>query len=191
MGKMFGGVTFFLVAVLLAYLFNFSALETYVLSYDPFEAAYMVAAFEVLHHPFAHLGAIPAWLIAGFLSGLVCRSWKGALLVSIFTGLILSTTWIFFMSRYLPTYWTGFLSSHPSLEFYGVTIGLGLLLGLLAAVPAMGSGYLLSPRTVLEQSPMKEIKTICPKCGTSYQSKPKYCYKCNTLLYDSPEKVEN
>ncbi len=186
MGKFFGSVLFFLVATVLVYYLNLPYAEYYAQlywSYDSFAGVHVIAAFELLHHPFAYFWVLPSWFIAAALGGIICRSWKGALVVSILTGFILSLTWIFLMSRYIPTYWTFFLSSHTTLEFLGQTIGLGLLLGLLSAGPAVGGAYLIASRNkVLQHAPLKEIQTICPTCGTKFQSKPKICYKCNTLL---------
>ncbi|HUY00713.1 MAG TPA: zinc ribbon domain-containing protein [Candidatus Deferrimicrobium sp.] len=190
MSKLFGSIVFFLVAVILVYFLNLPAAEFYAQNYfdlDPFEATHVIAAFELLHHPFSHFWVIPSWLIAGFLGGVISRSWKGALVVSIITGFILSLTWIFLMSRYLPNYWSDFISTHSSLQFFGQTMGLGLLLGGLAAIPGMLGGYIRSPRKSITQSPLKEIETTCPNCGTIFQSKPQYCYKCNTILQPSSE----
>jgi hypothetical protein len=188
MSKFFGSIAFFLIAVILVYLLNLSSADYYAQiyqSFDSFEAPQVIAAFELLHHPFVHFWVIPSWLIAGFLGGVISRSWKGALVVSMLTGFVLSLTWIFFMSRYLPNYWTFFITNHSQLEFFGQTMGLGLLLGGLAAIPGMLGGYLTSKPKSKIQSPLKEIQTICPNCGTIFQSKPQYCYKCNTLLQSS------
>jgi len=87
------------------------------------------------------------------------------------------------MSRYTPNSWNTFLVSQSTLDFLGQTIGTGLLLGLFAAGPALCSAYITSPRNqITEQTPIKEIQTSCPKCGTVFQSKPKICYKCNAIL---------
>ncbi len=190
MGRFFGALAFFLLAAILTYLLNMQTIEAYAqtyLSYDAFEAPHVIATFELLHHPLGSFWVIPSWLIAGFLGGIVTRSWKGALLITIITGFILSLTWIFLMSRYLPNYWTYFLSTHNTLEFIGATLGLGLLLGTMSAGPAFLGGYLNSATSHKKTAPVpiKEIQTICPTCGTTFQSAPKFCYKCNTPLTNS------
>ncbi len=190
MGKFFGGVIFFLAAVFLVYFLNLTVIEFYASNYIEFQAPHVIATLELLHHPFKHLWVVPSWLIAGFLSGLITRSWKGAFLVSLLTGLVLSITWIFFMSRYVPTFWSDFITNRTTLEFLGQTIGIGLLLGLIASGPAITSAHLISPREqTVKQAPIKVIETTCPTCGTTFQSKPKICYKCNSLI-ESDEKKE-
>lgn len=187
MGKFFGGIAFFLVAVILTYFFNLTQTDLLAQSYftsDPtFQAPHVVAVLDLLHHPFDYFWVIPSWLIAGFLSGFIIRSWKGAMVVSLLLGFVLSLTWIFFMSRYTPNAWNTFLASQSPLDFFGQTIGTGLLLGLFAAGPTICSAYITSPRNqIIEQAPIKEIQTRCPKCGAVFQSKPKFCYKCNADL---------
>ncbi|MFX1295337.1 MAG: hypothetical protein ACFFD2_10855 [Promethearchaeota archaeon] len=193
MGKFFGSVCFFLVASILVYLLNLSHAENYALiymSYDSFEATHVIAAFELLHHPFEYPWVIPSWFIAGFLSGIITRSWKGSIFISIMTGFILSLTWIFFMWRYVPNYWSLFSSSCSGIELLGKTLGIGLFLGLLTAAPSICGAYLNTPQKIkVKKTPIKEIQTICPNCRTIFQSKPKFCYKCNTLL-NTLEKTE-
>lgn len=186
MGKLYGGLIFFLVVVILNYLLNLPTIDvlaqTYISS-DNFEGAYVIAAFTLLFYPFNYFWVIPSWLIAGFLSGLLCRSWKGALIVSILMGVILSLTWLFLLSRYLPTYWAVFISTQSTLELLGASIGTGLLLGVLSSGPAIVAAYLTTPKKqILENTPLKEIQYVCPNCGTVFQSKPKFCYKCNNLI---------
>ncbi|NVM55451.1 MAG: zinc ribbon domain-containing protein [Candidatus Helarchaeota archaeon] len=183
MGKLFGSIAFFLAAVFLVYLLNLPAAEIYALNYTEFAAPHVIASFELLHHPFEHLWVIPSWLIAGFLGGIVTRSWKGAIAVSLVTGFILSLTWIFFMWRYAPLYWNNFTATRSTSEVLGQTFGIGLLLGFFSAAPAICGAYLTAPRKKgLEQAPIKEIQSVCPNCGAIFQSKPKFCYKCNTIL---------
>jgi hypothetical protein len=186
MGKFYAALLFFVVVVTLNFLLNLPAIDvltqTY-LSYDSFEGANVIAAFELLFHPFNSFWVIPSWIIAGFLGGLLCRSWKGAFLVSIFMGIILSLTWLFLLSRYLPTYWAFFISTHSIPDLLGVSIGMGLLLGVLSGGPAVVAAYFSTPkRQPLEATPPKEIQCVCPHCGTVFQSKPKFCYKCNNKI---------
>jgi len=100
MSKFFGGITFFLVAVILIYLLNITQTDLLAQSYftsDPtFQAPHVVAVLDLLHQPFDYFWVIPSWLIAGFLSGFIIRSWKGAIVVSLLIGFVLSLTWIFF-----------------------------------------------------------------------------------------------
>lgn len=187
MSKFFGGLIFFLVAIFLVYLLNFTqtdlVAQTYFASDPTFQTPYIIAILEILHHPFEYFWVIPSWLIAGFLSGFIIRSWKGTIIVCLLTGLILSLTWIFFMSRYTPNYWNTFLSAYSTLDFLGQTIGTGIYLGLFATVPAVCSAFLIRPRKkTIEQAPIKNIETICPTCGTIFQSKPQFCYKCNSRI---------
>lgn len=187
MGKFYGSIAFFLSVVLLVYFLNLLAVDSYAQSYfasDPtFAAPHLIAAFKLLHHPFEHFWVIPSWCIAGLLGGIVTRSWKGAIIVSLITGFILSLTWIFFMWRYLPNYWANFTATRSSVDFLGETFGMGLLLGVFSAGPAICGAFLTTPRKkTLEQAPLKKIETKCPNCGAIFQSKPKFCYKCNTLL---------
>jgi hypothetical protein len=194
MGKFFGGFAFFLSAALLSYFINLpfyvnDIAQQYVLTDPGFQAPQLLAAFELLHYPFLYLTAIPAWLIAGFLAGIIIRSWKGALIVSMIIGFIISLTWIFLMYRYTPNYWADFLSSRTSLEFFGRSFGTGLLFGLFSAGPAICGAYLNSAKKqVKTPSPIKEIESVCPTCGTTFASTPKYCYRCNTPLSNSDEK---
>lgn len=186
MGKFYGGLLFFLIAVTLNYVLNLSSIDTLAqtyLSFDSFEGAYIIATFALLFYPFNSFWIIPSWLIAGFFGGLLCRSWKGALLISILMGVILSLTWLFLLSRYLPNYWTYFLSTQSFLELLGQSVGAGLLLGALSSGPAVIGAYLTTPKSkTLEKTPLKEIQCVCPVCGTIFQSKPKFCYKCNTKI---------
>ncbi len=187
MGKFFGSVTFFLIALIFVYFLNLSTAEFLAQQYaskDPnFEAPHLIAAFELLHHPFEYLWVVPSWLIAGFIGGIITRSWKGALIVSIITGFILSLTWIFLMWRYIPSYWAEFISTRTTLAILGQTFGTGLLLGFFSAGTAICGAYITTPqKKALKQAPIREIQTICPNCGTIFQSKPKFCYKCNTIL---------
>lgn len=189
MGKFYGSLLFFLAAVVLSYLLNLTAVEglsqTY-LTHDSFAGASVIAAFQLLLHPFTYFWIIPSWLIAGFLSGLSCRSWKSAVLVSILMGLILSLTWLFLIFRYLPNYWNDVLISMPTLELLGQSVGVGLLLGVFSAGPAIIGAYITTPKKKsLEKNPIKEIQCICPHCGTVFQSKPKFCYNCNSLIADT------
>ena len=191
MGKFYGSLLFFLVAVILSYLLNLSAIDgltqTY-LSFDSFEGAHVIAAFALLFYPFNSFWIIPSWLIAGFVGGLSSRSWKSALLISILMGVILSLTWLFLLSRYLPNYWTYFISMQSTVELLGQSVGTGLLLGALSSGPAVIGAYLTMPKSLLlEKTPLKEIQCVCPHCGTVFQSKPKFCYNCNNLIasYDS------
>ena len=186
MGKFYGSLLFFLVAVPLNYFLNLSAIEGLTQMYllvDSFTGAPVIAAFQLLFYPLNSFWVIPSWLIAGFLSGLLCRTWKSALLVSILMGLILSLTWLFLLSRYLPNYWNSFISMQTTLELLGQSMGIGLLLGVSSAGPAVLGAYLTAPKKrTLEKNPIKEIQCVCPHCGTVFQSKPKFCYNCNSLI---------
>lgn len=192
MGKFYGGLLFFLVAVTLNYLLNLSTIDTLTqtyLSFDSFEGANIIAVFALLFYPFNALWVIPSWLIAGFLCGLLCHRWKGAFIVSILMGLILSLTWLFLLSRYLPNYWTYFVSTQSILDLLGQSIGAGLLLGALAGGPAIIGAYLTTPKLQThEKTPLKEIQCVCPHCGTVFQSKPKFCYNCNEKI--APDDLE-
>jgi len=186
MGKFYGGLLFFLVAVALNYFFNLPNVEglaqTY-LTYDSFVGAYVIAAFQLLFYPLNSIGILLSWLIAGFLGGLLCRTWKSALLVSILMGFILSLTWLFLLSRYLPNYWNYFISMYTTLELLGQSLGMGLLLGASSAGPAVLGAYLTNPhKKIFEKEPLTEIQCVCPHCGTIFQSKPKFCYNCNGLI---------
>lgn len=193
MGKFFGSIAFFLLAVLFVYLLNLPTADTFAqnyLAYDSFEAVHVIAAFELLHHPFELIWVIPSWFIAAFIGGLISRSWKGAIVISLITGFVLSLTWLFFMWRYLPNYYNNFVSTRSSLIFLGQTLGTGLFLGFISIGACVLGAYLTSPhKQAIEESPIKEIKSVCPNCGTEFQSKPKFCYKCNTLL-DVTEKIK-
>ncbi len=187
MGKFYGSIAFFLTAVILTYFMNLPAIEyltqKYLLSDPDFLAPYIIAIFELLHYPLDYLLVIPAWLIAGFLGGLITRSRNGAIIISLITGAILSLTWIFLMSRYLPNYWANFLSIHTTLEFLGQTIGMGIFFGLISAGPAIfGAIINATHKETPIASPIKEIQTVCPNCGTVFQSNPLICYKCNAPL---------
>ena len=35
----------------------------------------------------------------------------------------------------------------------------------------------------------KKIVSVCPQCGTKFDSKPLYCYKCNTKLLDETKSI--
>ncbi|MHA1130213.1 MAG: hypothetical protein ACTSRC_01750 [Candidatus Helarchaeota archaeon] len=194
MGKFFGSLAYFLTAVLLSYLINmYSNIEPiaqhYLLSDPSFKAPQLLATFELLHYPFLYLTVIPAWLIAGFLAGVITRTWKGALLVSIITSFILSLTWIFLMSRYTPNYWSTFLLGHSALTFFEATFGIALLFGAISGGFALLGAYINSAtKSETTPAPLKEIQSTCPTCGTVFQSAPKYCYKCNTLLKENEKK---
>jgi hypothetical protein len=193
MGKFYGSLLFFLVAVILNYVLNLPAIDGLTqiyLSFDSFEGAHVIAAFTLLLYPFNSFWIIPSWLIAGFLSGLLCRSWKVALLISILMGVILSITWLFLLSRYLPNYWVYFLSTHSFLELLGQSVGMGLLLGALASGSAVIGAYLTTPKNKIQEgTPIKEIQYLCPHCGTVFQSKPKFCYNCNSKIATDESQV--
>ena len=112
MGKFFGSIAYFLVALVLVYFLNLTVVDGFAqtyLTFDSFEAVHLIATFELLHHPFEYFWVIPSWLIAAFIGGLISRSWKGAIVVSLIIGFVLSLTWLFFMWRYVPNYYNNFI----------------------------------------------------------------------------------
>lgn len=129
------------------------------------------------------------WVIVSFIPIFLYNDFKRAYSMNLMTFFFPNFFVFTFFYNYSENY---FNANFPSHFFHS------LFLGLILVAISVGISFLLKsirrtkPEKRMEdlQFVASQIKSICPNCGTEFNSIPKYCYKCNTnLIIEQEENV--
>ncbi len=125
----------------------------------------------------ANIFIYSCWILISLVPILVYFDYKRAYSVNLITFFIPNFFFYVFLSRYSPTYF--------NLKFSEL-ITQTLILGITIVAFTISSCLILSKikkevmRKRKELKPISmQVETICPYCGTHFQSTPKYCYNCS------------
>jgi DNA-directed RNA polymerase subunit RPC12/RpoP len=129
-----------------------------------------------------------SWTLIGIFPVIIFRKYQKIIYMNILTLFIPSFFFYVFLSKYSQNY---FILNFPILFVNTILLGIVLLLT---------SGPLGHLRIKLSKSQKgdqkkdlekisKKNQIVCPECGTIFESKPTYCYKCSKKLI--PERETN
>jgi uncharacterized membrane protein (DUF485 family) len=120
------------------------------------------------------------WLITSLIPIFILNDLKKSASLNITTFFLPNFFSYVFLSRYSPNYFNA-----NFLNLFTKTI----ILGIFILVLSIGLSYILKVCTKNKEEQKVDIEVIanlnkitCPNCGTEFNSIPKFCYKCNTLL---------
>jgi hypothetical protein len=125
------------------------------------------------------------WLMVATIPIILFRKVKKAYSMNLISFFVPNFFFYVFLSRYSPLYFN---------EMFGQlllrTIILTIVLTIYSIVFSLIVNYIWKAfkksGTVEILEIDKKVISICPKCGTKFDSKPLYCYKCNAKLINEP-----
>ena len=121
------------------------------------------------------------WILISLIPILIYNNFKKAYAMNLITFFFPNFFLYVFLSRFSPIYF----NSHFTFHFIH-TILLGIVIvGLSISLSSIKEKIIRSkikPKIEDLHSIANESKIVCPKCGTEFNSLPKFCYNCNTDL---------
>lgn len=187
MGKLYSVLTKIILSIVFVYIFNINVIyESYTLYYSESVWGILIAILEqILYLEFNILEIIIILLIIGFLGGLVSKSYKNAIYSSIFSGIIISITWLILIVRFTPNYW---YDNSLGIIFILGSILRGLIISSIFLLPSIIGGFLILKKGKNDKKlKYPKIETICPYCHKKFNSNPIYCCYCNRIIENSKE----
>ncbi|UCC18325.1 MAG: zinc ribbon domain-containing protein [Promethearchaeota archaeon] len=121
------------------------------------------------------------WIIILFIPVIIYNNFKKAYSMNLITFFFPNFFLYIFLSRYSPIYF----NSHFGFHFVNTILLAMLIVSLSISFSLIKEKILKSkskPQIEDLHSIANEIKKVCPKCGTEFNSLPKFCYNCNTNL---------
>jgi hypothetical protein len=121
------------------------------------------------------------WILISLIPILLYKNFKKAYSMNLITFFFPNFFLYIFLWRYSPEYF------NSNFQFHFLQT---ILLGIVIVVLSIGISIILQIITkdkigahIEDLSAIAgKIKSICPKCGTKFDSIPRFCYKCNTDL---------
>ncbi|MFW9930010.1 MAG: hypothetical protein ACFFD1_11510 [Candidatus Thorarchaeota archaeon] len=130
------------------------------------------------------------WLVVATIPIILFRKVTKVYSMNLITFFVPNFFFYVFLSRYSPLYFN---------EMFGQeifrTIILAMILTIYSILLSLIVNYIWKVAKKSEAVEIleidKKVVSICPECGTKFDSKPLYCYKCNTKLINKPSSVSN
>lgn len=126
-----------------------------------------------------------AWSLAALIPILIYRTAKQAYSLNLLTFFLYNFFFYVFLERYSPDF---YYAKVGELLIQTVILGIYLFilsLGVGTALERWGQENKKDIQANLEKL-IEENKSICPHCGTKFESTPEYCYNCSKKI-----KVQN
>ncbi|MHA1148798.1 MAG: hypothetical protein ACTSR8_11220 [Promethearchaeota archaeon] len=123
------------------------------------------------------------WLFAAIIPILLLENFKKVYSLNLTTFFFPNFFFYVFLSRYSPNYFEeNFVSLFIQTILLGIIIAIFSVGGALILDQFRKSKHEIHPEDIkkLEQ----RISSKCPHCGTEFDSKPLYCYKCSSPMND-------
>ena len=119
-----------------------------------------------------------SWTIVSIIPIILLNDYKKSNAINLTTFFFPNFFFYLFLYRYSPSY---FDSYFPDLIIQTIILGLYLV------ILSFGLTFMLKiltkpkPEKIMEDLKLisQKIKTVCPHCGTKFESIPKYCYNCS------------
>jgi hypothetical protein len=148
------------------------------------QRAYAIAFIDLfLNNLFSSTLIVLALPAAFFLSLGLLRSWQDGLLAGLSTGILVSLLSIYILRTVFPqTLETDWPTTVLGILWVGIVNGLAI--GLAGAAGGGITGRLISRRLhmgLASDEARREIRR-CPKCGTEFESNPKFCSNCGRKI---------
>ncbi|TFF86190.1 MAG: zinc ribbon domain-containing protein [Promethearchaeota archaeon] len=128
------------------------------------------------------------WLVVVTIPIIIFRKVKRVYSMNLLTFFVPNFFFYVFLSRYSPLY---FNQNFGQLIFD--TIILALVLIAYSFIFSLVVNFIRKKTKKEEPFQIRDIDkkvvSICPQCGTKFDSKPLYCYKCNAKLIDETPSV--
>ena len=129
------------------------------------------------------------WIIVSLIPILIFRDYKKAYSMNLTTFFFPNFFFYVFYWRYSGTY---FNALFPTFILRTVILGLSIII--VSIVLSLILKFIISYRKKTAVENLEQIESLnkieCPKCGTQFDSIPKYCFNCNNLLTnDLGEKI--
>lgn len=130
------------------------------------------------------------WILISLIPIFIYNNFKKAYSMNLMTFFFPNFFLYIFLSRYSPEYFNSNFQFHflHTILLGIVIVGLSIVLSLL-----LRKIKKLKIETQIEDlhAIASTSKTICPNCGTEFESIPKFCYNCNTdLTITIEDKIE-
>lgn len=128
------------------------------------------------------------WLLVATIPIILFRQVKKVYSMNLITFFIPNFFFYVFLSRYSPLYFN---------ETIGQLLFRTLILAMVLTIYSIIISIIVKDilkvtrkqRTIEILEIDKKVVSICPECGTKFDSKPLYCYKCNAKLINEPSSV--
>jgi hypothetical protein len=121
------------------------------------------------------------WILATLIPVIILRDVKKVIVMNLITFFLPNFFFYIFLSKYSPVYYENF-----GLSLLLRTLVLGLVIILLSFLITLILKFMLNLKKevkIVDVTFIEEkTKSMCPYCGTKFNSIPIYCYKCNKKL---------
>ena len=121
------------------------------------------------------------WIIVSLIPILIFSDYKKAYSMNLTTFFFPNFFFYVFYWRYSEIYYTALFPT-----FIVKTILLGLTIAIGSIILSLILKFITSFRKNIKLENLEQIESLnrikCPKCGTQYDSIPKYCFNCNYLI---------
>lgn len=140
-----------------------------------------LANFLLFNELFGLLYIYFIWILVSLIPILIYNNFKKAYSMNLMTFFFPNFFLYIFLSKHSPKYFNSNFQFHflhtilLGIIIVGISIGLSLILRKIKR---------LKIDTQIENlhAIASTSKTVCPNCGTEFESIPKFCYNCNTDL---------
>ncbi|MFX1304625.1 MAG: hypothetical protein ACFFBV_09850 [Promethearchaeota archaeon] len=140
-----------------------------------------LANFLLFNELFGLLYIYFIWILVSLIPILIYNNFKKAYSMNLMTFFFPNFFLYIFLSKHSPEYFNSNFQFHflhtilLGIIIVGISIGLSLILRKIKR---------LKIDTQIENlhAIASTSKTVCPNCGTEFESIPKFCYNCNTDL---------
>lgn len=167
-------------------IFNYEFQIEFELSSDPraYEQQIIIrflANILMYNNTFGFVYIYITWIAVSLIPILIFNDFKKAYSMNLTTFFFPNFFFYVFYWRYSETYFTALFPT-----FLIRTIILGLIIVIVSIVLSLILKVILSFKKNTKTENLEQIKSLtrmqCPKCGTQFDSIPKYCFNCNNLL---------
>lgn len=141
----------------------------------------VLANLVIYNNNFGFVYIYSTWILVSLIPILIFKNFKKAYSMNLITFFFPNFFFYVFYWRYSETY---FNALFPVLMIKTITLGLTITITsiLLSIFLKFIMGFRISTKTVNLEQIESQNKIQCPKCGTKFNSVPKYCFNCNSLL---------
>ena len=140
-----------------------------------------LANLVIYNNSFGFVYIYSTWIIVSLIPIIIFKDFKKAYSMNLTTFFFPNFFFYVFYWRYSETYFSALFPT-----FITRTLLLGLTIIIFSIILSLILKNILRFRTGAKTENLEKIESlnriICPKCGTQFDSIPKYCYNCNHLV---------